>query len=77
MGNVGFEVGSRSTEIRLFAVTGWWSRGDSNPRDPSGFEGGIQPEFGALFGPNKRIRAGENLFAWIRLSLELSLPFVR
>jgi hypothetical protein len=24
MGNVGFEVGSRSTEIRLFAVPGWW-----------------------------------------------------
>ncbi len=28
---------------------------------------GIRPEFGALYGPNKSIRAGENLFAWIRL----------
>ena len=25
---------------------------------------GIRPEFGALFGPKKSIRAGENLFAW-------------
>ena len=25
--------------------------------------GAIRPEFGALFGPTKRIRAGENLFA--------------
>jgi hypothetical protein len=26
--------------------------------------GGIRPEFSALFGSNKSIRAGENLFAW-------------
>ena len=26
--------------------------------------GAIRPEVGALFGPKKNIRAGENLFAW-------------
>jgi hypothetical protein len=40
--------------------------------------GGIRPEFGALFGPNKSIRAGENLFAWGSALLRISLfPFVR
>jgi hypothetical protein len=36
---------------------------DSNLRYRSGFYGRIRPEFGALFGPTKSIRAGENLFA--------------
>ena len=26
--------------------------------------GEIRPEVGALFGPTKSVRAGENLFAW-------------
>jgi hypothetical protein len=40
--------------------------------------GGIQPEFGALFGPNKSIRAGENLFALDSALLRISpVPFVR
>jgi hypothetical protein len=40
--------------------------------------GGIRPEFGALFGPNKSIRAGENLFAWDSALLRASpVPFVR
>jgi hypothetical protein len=35
--------------------------------------GGIQPEFGALFGSNKSTRAGENLFAFdSALSSDLS-----
>jgi len=33
--------------------------------------GGIQSKFGALFGPNKSIRAGENLFA-----LNSALPWI-
>jgi hypothetical protein len=40
--------------------------------------GGIQPEFGALFGFEKGILAGENLFALnsalLRISSALSLP---
>jgi hypothetical protein len=40
--------------------------------------GGIRPEFGASFGPNKSIRAGENLFAWNSALYLLSpVPFVR
>jgi hypothetical protein len=40
--------------------------------------GGIRPEFGALFSPNKSIRAGENLFAWGLALLRISpVPFVR
>jgi len=39
--------------------------------------GGIQPEFGALFGPNKSIHAGENLFALDSALLRSSpVPFV-
>jgi len=33
------------------------------PETLQDLRGAIQPEFGALFGPNKSIRAGENLFA--------------
>ena len=36
--------------------------------------GGIQPQFGALFGPTKSLRAGENLFAWDSAA---KLAFVR
>jgi hypothetical protein len=40
--------------------------------------GAIRPEFGALFGPKKSIRAGENLFAWDLALLRISpVPFVR
>jgi len=40
--------------------------------------GGIRPEFGALIGPNKGIRAGENLFAKDSAFLRISpAPFVR
>src|SRR5260370_29108152 len=40
--------------------------------------GGIRPEFGALFSPNKSICAGENLFAWGSALLRISpVPFVR
>jgi hypothetical protein len=40
--------------------------------------GGIQPQFGALFGPTKSIFAGENLFAWDSALLRLSpIRFVR
>ena len=40
--------------------------------------GGIQPQFGALFGPTKIICAGENLFAWDSALLRLSpIRFVR
>jgi hypothetical protein len=40
--------------------------------------GGIQPQFGALFGPTKSICAGENLFAWNSALLRLSpIRFVR
>jgi hypothetical protein len=40
--------------------------------------GGIQPEFGALIGPKKGIRAGENLFAKDSALLRISpAPFVR
>ena len=40
--------------------------------------GGIQPQFGALFGPTKSICAGENLFAWDSALLRLSpIRFVR
>jgi hypothetical protein len=39
---------------------------------------GIRPQFGALFGPTKSIRAGENLFAWDSALLRLSpVRFVR
>jgi len=39
--------------------------------------GGIRPEVGALFDPNKSIRAGENLFAWNSALFRLSpVPFV-
>src|ERR1035437_4078452 len=39
--------------------------------------GGTQPEFGALFGPNKSIHAGENLFALDSALLRSSpVPFV-
>ena len=39
--------------------------------------GGIRPEFGALFGPNKSIGTGENLFAWGSALLRLSrIPFI-
>ena len=39
--------------------------------------GGIRPEFGALFGPNKGIGAEENLFAWGSALLRLSpIPFI-
>jgi hypothetical protein len=37
---------------------------------------GIRPEFGALFNPNKSIRAGENLFARGSAPLGISpVPF--
>jgi hypothetical protein len=40
--------------------------------------GGIQLEFGALIGPKKGIRAGENLFAKDSALLRISpAPFVR
>ena len=40
--------------------------------------GAIRPEFGALFGPTKSIRAGENLFAWDSALLRFSpVRFVR
>jgi len=39
---------------------------------------GICREFGVLFGPNKSIRAGENLFAWDSALLRIfPVPFVR
>lgn len=34
--------------------------------------GGIQPQFGALFGPTKSICVGENLFGWSSALLRLS-----
>jgi hypothetical protein len=34
--------------------------------------GGIRPEFGALFGSTKSLRAGENLCAWHSTLLRLS-----
>jgi len=38
----------------------------------------IRPEFGALFGPNKSIGAGENIFALDSAPVGISLvPFVR
>jgi hypothetical protein len=40
--------------------------------------GEIRPELGALFGPKKSIRAGENLFAWNSALLRISpVRFVR
>ena len=40
--------------------------------------GGIRLKFGALFGPIKSIRAGENLFAWDSALLRISpVPFIR
>jgi hypothetical protein len=40
--------------------------------------GGIQRQFGALFGPTKSICAGENLLAWDSALLRLSpIRFVR
>jgi len=40
--------------------------------------GGIQPQFGALFGPTKSICGVENLFAWDSALLRLSpICFVR
>src|SRR5437868_13074094 len=51
---------------------------DSNPRSREGFYGRNSPEFGALFGPTKSIRAGENLFAWDSAMLRLCpVRFVR
>jgi len=48
------------------------------PETLQDLRGGIQPEFGALFGPNKSIRAGENLFALDSALLRSSpVPFVR
>jgi len=38
-------------------------RGIRTPETLSGSIGGIRSEVGALFGPDKSIRAGENLFA--------------
>jgi hypothetical protein len=53
-------------------------RGGFEPSVPGGLLwAGIRPEFGALFGPTKSIRAGENLFAWGSALLRISLvPFV-
>jgi Protein of unknown function (DUF2924) len=34
------------------------------PGTPRASMGGIRPKLGALFGPKKSIRAGENLFTW-------------
>ncbi len=39
-------------------------RGGFEPPGPFRIRGGIQSDFGALFGSNKSIRAGEILFAW-------------
>ena len=53
-------------------------RGIRTPGTAKAYMGGIRPKCGALFGPNKSIRAGENLFArgsaliWIS-----SVPFLR
>ena len=52
-----------ATTGHRFAVTHWRSEKDSNPRYVGFYPGGFRPEFGALFDPNKSIRAGENLFA--------------
>src|ERR1019366_6123248 len=44
-----------------------------NPETLQDSRGGIQPQFGALFGSNKSTRAGENLFAFdSALSSDLS-----
>jgi hypothetical protein len=48
------------------------------PVPRGGSMNGIRREFGALFGPTKSIRAGENLFAWHSTVLQLSpVGFVR
>jgi hypothetical protein len=39
------------------------ARGIRTPGAARAYLGGIRPDIGALFGPNKSIRAGENLFA--------------
>src|SRR5882762_3172704 len=38
-------------------------RGIRTPGTAKAYMGGFRPKCGALFGPNKSIRAGENLFA--------------
>jgi hypothetical protein len=68
-------------ETSRFTTTACWREGDSNPRDSLGFDGEIWPELGALFGPKRSIRAGENVFAWnsapFRLSPELPMAKFR
>ena len=58
--------------------TRWRSEGIQTLGAARACLGGIQPEFGALFSPNKSIRAGENLFAWGSALVRISpVPFVR
>jgi hypothetical protein len=48
-----------ASNLRLVGGAGWIrTLGTARP-----YTGRIRPQFGALFGPNKSIRAGENLFA--------------
>ena len=49
------------------------ARGIRTPGAARAYLGGIRPDIGALFGPNKSIRAGENLFAWNSALLQLFL----
>ena len=58
--------------------TRWRSGGIRKPGAARVYLGGIRPEFGALFGPNKSIDAGEKLFARGSALLRISpVPFVR
>jgi hypothetical protein len=50
---------------------------ESAIRHTQDLRGGIQPEFVALFGPNKSIRAGENLFALNSAFWSFLVPFIR
>ena len=57
--------------------TRWRSEGIQTLGAARACLGEIQPEFGALFSPNKSIRAGENLFAWgFGSASNVSGPFV-
>ena len=57
----------RLLEIRSCRFWHGLGGGEGGIRTPETLQasmGEIRPELGALFGPKKSIRAGENLFAW-------------
>jgi len=64
--------GGESEETGLVGGAGWIR----TPGAARASMGGIRPEFGALFNPNKSIRAGEILFARVSALLRISpVPF--